>query len=162
LVRAELELDRVRDAVAPPEHTYVGVPGGAWEPDHSSTVLDAFDCFDESLLILGEPGAGKTTMLLELASALLDRAGDNGPLPVLVELSAWRPGRRRAADASEDMSYAVEAFRAWLLDQVQATYSIGADIAAAWLDQRGLALLLDGLDEVAPGLRTECVTLLTG
>jgi hypothetical protein len=115
LVRAELTLESVRDAVAPPTRTYVGIPGETWEPDHSSAVLDAFDRFDESLLILGEPGAGKTTMLLELASALLDRAGDNGPLPVLIELGTWRPGTRRTADTSEELSAAADAFHTWLL-----------------------------------------------
>lgn len=158
LVRAELGLESLRTAVAPPTRTYVGVPGGTWEPDGNSTVLDAFDRFDESLLILGEPGAGKTTMLLQLASALLDRTGGNGPLPVLVELGSWRPDKRTARDSSYDTGE----FRAWLLDRVQATYSIGAEIAATWLDHRDLVLLLDGLDEVAAGLRAQCVRLING
>lgn len=136
--------------------------GGAWEPGRSLTVLDAFDRFDESLLILGEPGAGKTSMLLELASAVLDRAGDNGPLPVLVELGAWRPAGRRTAPLPDNISDAGDAFCVWVLGQVQATYSIGADIAAAWLDQRGLVLLLDGLDEVAARLQAECVKQING
>ena len=43
-------------------------------------------------LILGKPGGGKTTTLLELAEALLERAeGDsNAPIPVILELSSWQ------------------------------------------------------------------------
>src|SRR5215472_8429004 len=104
VVRAELELDSYRRAVEPPARTYVGIPGETWEPGPNSTVLDAFDRFDESLLILGEPGAGKTTMLLELACAVLGRAGDDGPLPVLVELGAWPPAERRTARRSDNAS----------------------------------------------------------
>ena len=41
-------------------------------PDQS--ILDTFDDTGKALLILGVPGAGKTTTLLELARQLLDRA----------------------------------------------------------------------------------------
>jgi len=43
------------------------------------------------LLILGEPGAGKTTTLCELAKELIEAAEDNpgAPVPVFIELSKW-------------------------------------------------------------------------
>lgn len=44
------------------------------------------------LLILGQPGAGKTTTLLDLAKVLVDRARADiyHPIPVLFNLSNWR------------------------------------------------------------------------
>ena len=44
-----------------------------------------------SLLILGAPGSGKTTMLLELTRQLIERAREDGtePLPVVFNLSSW-------------------------------------------------------------------------
>jgi flagellar biosynthesis GTPase FlhF len=43
------------------------------------------------LLILGEPGSGKTTTLLDLARTLLERAKDDikERVPVVVNLSSW-------------------------------------------------------------------------
>ena len=44
-----------------------------------------------SLLILGAPGSGKTTMLLELARQLIERARQEvtEPIPVVFNLSSW-------------------------------------------------------------------------
>jgi hypothetical protein len=44
------------------------------------------------MLILGEPGSGKTTTLLDLARTLLDRAGYDirERVPVVVNLSSWK------------------------------------------------------------------------
>ena len=42
------------------------------------------------LLILGKPGSGKTTTMLDLARELLERSQDpNESIPVLVNLSSW-------------------------------------------------------------------------
>jgi hypothetical protein len=48
-------------------------------------------------LILGKPGGGKTTTLLELAEALIERAeGDSdAPIPVILELSTWQEVTKR-------------------------------------------------------------------
>lgn len=58
---------------------------------------DIIQIFDQSeisgkLLILGEPGSGKTTTLLELARDLVSRAeaNDEEAVPVLFNLSEWR------------------------------------------------------------------------
>src|SRR5687768_2895919 len=45
-----------------------------------------------SLLILGAPGSGKTTMLLELARQLIERArqDETEPIPVVFNLASWK------------------------------------------------------------------------
>ncbi len=61
-----------------------------------------------SLLVLGEPGAGKTTMLLELARDLLSRAERDPikPMPVIFSLSAWTEAKPSLAE--------------WLVDELNA------------------------------------------
>ncbi|HEY9735691.1 MAG TPA: hypothetical protein V6D06_05385, partial [Trichocoleus sp.] len=56
-------------------------------------VLQLFrrDGIDGRLLILGEPGSGKTQTLLALASDLIRLARtSNDPVPVLMDLSGWK------------------------------------------------------------------------
>jgi hypothetical protein len=43
------------------------------------------------LVVLGEPGAGKTMLLVRLLLDLLARRAPGGPVPVLVSLAAWNP-----------------------------------------------------------------------
>ena len=54
-------------------------------------ILDAYEKLKGTLLILGDPGAGKTTMLLELARSLIDQAKQDldYPIPVVFNLSSW-------------------------------------------------------------------------
>lgn len=57
-------------------------------------IIDFFDDCDiqGKLLILGEPGAGKTTELLSLTQDLIQRAieDENFPIPIIFELSTWK------------------------------------------------------------------------
>ncbi len=46
--------------------------GPLWPAD--SSIVRVYDNADKGVLILGEPGAGKTILLLELTRALLQRA----------------------------------------------------------------------------------------
>src|SRR6185295_2196028 len=58
-------------------------------------IASVFDRLGGALLILGAPGGGKTTLLLELAQTLLDRA-KNDPLhaiPVVFNLASWASRR---------------------------------------------------------------------
>ncbi|NER99919.1 MAG: NACHT domain-containing protein [Symploca sp. SIO1B1] len=103
---------------------------------------------NSQLLILGEPGAGKTTMMLELAEDLLRRAiaDKTEPIPVLLSLSSWKNPQQSIFD--------------WLLGELKEKYGIRQDLAGQWLEENQLLPLLDGLDEVAPQHQQVCAVKL--
>lgn len=111
--------------------------------------IDVFDDLGEgrSLLILGEPGSGKTITLLQLARDLLARAEQdiNHLIPVVFNLSSWN-GKQPVAD--------------WLVEELNTKYQVPKAIGEPWIMQQQLLLLLDGLDEVAIAKREACVTAL--
>ncbi|MFD0203490.1 MULTISPECIES: NACHT domain-containing protein [Saccharothrix] len=100
------------------------------------------------VVVTGEPGAGKTTLLLELAEALLARAALDPvrPIPVVVDLGGWR--------RDDD-------FGRWLLGVLAERYRIAPRVGRAWLRERNLVLLFDGLDDLAPADRVECLAWIT-
>ncbi|MEU0649095.1 NACHT domain-containing protein [Streptomyces umbrinus] len=96
------------------------------------------------LLVLGEPGAGKTMLLVILLLGLLDRRRPSDPVPVIFPLASWNPR---------------ESLEAWMVNRLTADYPAlshhptesGARSAAqALLDNRLVLPILDGLDELAP------------
>lgn len=97
------------------------------------------------LLILGEPGSGKTINLLQLARHLHDAAVDDAQatLPVVLHLASW---------ANERASLA-----AWIVAEMKAKYQVPPDSAETWLTQSNLTLLLDGLDEMQPAAIPDCI-----
>lgn len=101
------------------------------------------------MLVLGEPGAGKTTMLLELADALLTRAATSGaPVPVVFNLSSWsgRPVEVRRRGLGR-----------WMINELETGYRIPRAAAERLVTEDRIIVLLDGLDEVAADRREECV-----
>lgn len=109
-------------------------PTRAVEADE--TVLSLYLKANRTLLILGSPGAGKTTSLLELTKALLEaRANDPGePIPVVLTFSGWEPTRQTLRD--------------WAVHSLTARYDVPASFAAACIDHGYVSLMLDGLDEL--------------
>jgi hypothetical protein len=106
---------------------------------------EVFDEMGGALLILGEPGSGKTTMLLELARETIARAerDPEQPIPVVFNLSSWADKRRPLAE--------------WLVDELSVKYIIPKKVARPWVEDDDLLLLLDGLDEVPLECREDCV-----
>ncbi|GIF77315.1 NACHT domain-containing protein [Asanoa siamensis] len=155
--RIALALDERPATVRQPAHLVARVTGDAFTLSPDLGIGDVFDRMDESMLILGAPGAGKTTQLLDLAAALVARARDAAePLvPVLLDLSDWTRPRptlwarlRREGDPPFDR---------WILQAMWERYRITEEVGAAWLRDDRVVLLLDGLDEVAEADRARCV-----
>ncbi len=110
------------------------------------SMLEIFDSIGmgRSLLILGAPGSGKTTMLLELARGLIARAREDvtQPIPMVFNLASW----------TENLT-----LTDWLAHELNNLYSIPRKTAPDWVKGNKLLLLLDGLDEVRQESRAKCV-----
>jgi transcriptional regulator with XRE-family HTH domain len=118
-----------------------GVTAGEPRPLPAGTRLATLlaDRFNRRCLLLGAPGAGKTTVLLELASDLLD-----GPrVPVVLPLSLW-------SDRHDGLL-------AWVVSEMVEHYKVNAESVPRWLADESVVLLLDGLDEIRPEWRAGCV-----
>ena len=115
--------------------------------------IAAIDIFEEigagrTLLILGEPGAGKTVTLLKLAESLIARTENDlsQSLPVVMNLSSWAKRRQPIAN--------------WLVEELHKLYQVSKSLGKTWIEQQQLILLLDGLDEVEAKHRNNCVQAL--
>jgi hypothetical protein len=104
------------------------------------------------LVVLGEPGAGKTMLMVRLVLDLLARRQSGGPVPVLASLSSWDASQRDLVE--------------WLTRQLLIAHPALAAPGpggrepnrAAALLSAGLVLpILDGLDEIASTVRGTAV-----
>lgn len=145
-VPMEFGLALCPDAIAQPWDSIVPAPDRESRRLHPGTPIGSvFRQLGEAMLILGAPGAGKTTLLLQLASELLDAArhDDSVRLPVIFHLSTWAQARLPLTE--------------WLLDELEKRYDLPPAAGRMCLASEQILLLLDGLDEVAPAHRAECV-----
>ena len=125
-----------------------------------TTILDVFDnpTISGKFLILGKPGGGKTTTLLELAEALIERAeGDSdAPIPVILELSTWQEVTKRKFLPFGEREKYDPSIKEWVLSQL-ISKGVSQEIGEQWLREKELVLLLDGLDELQPERQGKCV-----
>jgi eukaryotic-like serine/threonine-protein kinase len=145
LPRIELALTKRPDVVDDPRcvRPASGHPDRPLPP--GTTVEAAYDRAGEQLLVLGDPGAGKTTSLLDLARTLLERTAHapSGPMPVVFHLSSW-------AEARQPLD-------GWLVEELHRRYGVARRLGRAWIGGEQVVPLLDGLDEVAEEHRAACV-----
>jgi hypothetical protein len=104
-------------------------------------ILAAFESSKRRMLIVGEPGSGKTIAAYSLIEYLDNTEGAERQIPLLVNLSAW--------EAQED-------FEAFLVDYLCS--SVGYEVheravAGAFIGSDRYNLILDGLDEIPVRLR---------
>ena len=103
------------------------------------------------LVIAGAPGSGKSGAAVLLVLAALKHRDHvppeirpKVPVPVLFTAQDWNPSR--------------QSVREWLIERLQETYTLfagqsGTANAAGLIDAGKIALILDGLDEIAEELR---------
>lgn len=110
------------------------------------SIETVFNAAGRKLLILGDPGSGKTMQLLQLAKVLIATAENDptAPLPFFLNLSSWAHKR--------------ESFTAWLAEELHQEYKFSRQFARQLIATKPLVLLLDGLDEVAAEHRPACVS----
>jgi hypothetical protein len=124
--------------VNPPRRPELPLPDG-------TTVTEVARQHGWRLLILGEPGAGKTIALLGLTRDLLNgfdpKSGD--PVPVVFDLSSWAKLRRPLAE--------------WLVEELQQQYGLLPEYATYAVARCDIAPMLIGLDRVAAEHRDACV-----
>lgn len=113
---------------------------------------------NDSLLLLGTPGSGKTTLLLQLCRELWRAASldPNAPAPAVLSLSTYHPAEVSKEDPASDARH----FRSWVTDEMVIKYGLPRPTVKDWLDELGVVLLLDGLDETDPKLRARVVQTL--
>ena len=125
-----------RDIVSPAEFDKKSSVSGPLIP----VMRDA----DNALLILGDPGAGKTTTLLQLTGelAVLARQAPKQAIPVILNMASWTEKRQKISD--------------WAVEDIAVKYQIPRRMGRDWLENQELILLLDGFDEVPPNHRAAC------
>jgi DNA polymerase III delta prime subunit len=121
-----------------------------------TSILEVFEnaAMSGKFLILGKPGGGKTTTLLELAQALVERAetDSDAPIPVILELSAWQTVTKGWLNKEKyDPS-----IKEWILSQLRSK-GVSQEIGNQWIREKELVLLLDGLDELPSERQAKCV-----
>jgi transcriptional regulator with XRE-family HTH domain len=138
LVERPGAVDDPRSIAARPSRAERPLPRGV-------AIGDVYRRLGEQLLILGDPGAGKTTLMLRLGKELLaqSRRHPSEPMPVVFHLASWAAERRPLAR--------------WLVDELRRRYGVSRRLGERWIADEQVLPLLDGLDEVADRHRDACV-----
>lgn len=111
----------------------------------------------QRLLVVGESGAGKTVLAIELALQVLEpflttggRPGDRQMVPVRLNAARWTLG---------------SPFEPWLAEQLVQDFGLAAKDAERLVRERQVLPVLDGLDELdpepSPGPPRRAIDLLT-
>jgi hypothetical protein len=117
-----------------------------------ASVIDNFVARPRRLIVIGEPGSGKTGLCVLLTLELLKSSLPERRVPVLFNVSSWHP--------QED-------FGSWLVRRLTEDYpwiaehaTYGATACAELLSSQRLLPILDGLDELPPAQRRDALDAL--
>ena len=110
------------------------------------SISDIFTEHEGSLLILGEPGSGKTMLLMDLARDLINRARSDMffPIPIVFNLSSWTKKH--------------VTLRHWFINELDIKYGVPRKISEEWLHNNQILPLLDSLDAIPIDNRAICIT----
>ena len=108
------------------------------------------------LVVLGEPGAGKTVLMIRLVLDLLSDRKPGSPIPVLCPVASWDPAYMGLND--------------WLAEMLPMDHpslnaeappgARGGNLARALLDSGKIMPVLDGLDEIPDDVRASAIARL--
>lgn len=101
---------------------------------HSEQLFDHYCQHKGRLVIVGEPGSGKTIACLRIIRQIMAVSAENTSAPVLLNLSTWKKG---------------VALEAWIIDELDKRYDVPVTVGRELLRVNGLMLFLDGFDESA-------------
>jgi tetratricopeptide (TPR) repeat protein len=114
-----------------------------------SAIVKRWDHQPGLLVVLGEPGYGKTVAALSSLTRMNAREGSGQPVAELfplLEWYRWQAGNRHRSIAK------------WLVYQLTTTYTdLSVPIAEEFVEQGKVVPLLDGLDEVPNAHRLSCL-----
>lgn len=142
----------LRSATATTTRPLVALKYKVWAMQYSAQsapVLDSVqaivklfqqDGVEGRLLILGEPGTGKSQTLCALGASLLAKIRPVDPVPVLLDVTGWQG----------------EEFRPWVIDQLWIRYRVPRNCAVTWLNTSQLVLLVDGFDALSSRDQRSC------
>lgn len=132
------------------------------EQQRFATFDEAFEYYEGRVLLLGTPGSGKTTTLLNLAQKLIAEAqqDEDAPVPLLFNLSKFASvSERKVADEvtwlrkvkEQGEKSPARVFEQWLVQMLveMPVEGLNRQVAQQWVEGNETALLLDGLDEVS-------------
>lgn len=135
------------DLADKPDALYNPVPllvRDAHLPEHlcppGTSIIQVYEEAHAELLILGEPGSGKSTQLYTLGQHLLglSETDPSAPFPIIFALSSWTVKQTPLQD--------------WMGEQLTSIYHVPKKLAQQWIENQMVIPLLDGLDEMEEGL----------
>ncbi|MFA6212342.1 MAG: NACHT domain-containing protein [Candidatus Obscuribacterales bacterium] len=91
--------------------------------------------FAITLLITGPLGSGKSTTLHDIASQIISNP-PNSEIPVILQATGWKKDYRSLSE--------------FVAGQLASAFRVPSSVSLQLLDNERLALLIDGLDELAP------------
>lgn len=120
------------------------------ESENIASEIDKILKTNDRLLLIGDPGAGKTTILLYAAINILNRSYSSDDsessdelqkLPLILNLATWRKGRD---------------FAEWYAQNIAHSYSLSPVFMQELLLRNAVVPFFDGFDEVAEKYRDDC------
>ena len=137
----QIMVQTVANAVTSPWNQFDNDP----IPERTVTLNSIYQDSGNALLVLGEPGSGKTTAMLDLVRTIATTSDPalTHAIPVVLHLSTWSDSNKKFED--------------WICDEINLKYYVSKHFSKQWVSDHRLVLFLDGLDEVREDKRSGCI-----